>query len=56
MLTAIDVPFESLLIFYVAFIVGGGFANLRTEDRHVELLRRYVNNDAETLAALSQRG
>lgn len=54
-LTAVDVPFDSLLIFYVAFIVGGGFANLRTEDRHVGLLRRYVNNDADTLAALSER-
>ena len=54
-LTAIDVPFDSLLVFYVAFVVGGGFANLRTEDRHVELLRRYVNNDADTLAARSER-
>ena len=55
-LAAIDIPFDSLLIFYVAFLVGSGFGNLRTEDRHVELLRRYVNNDADTLAALSERG
>lgn len=53
-LKAIDVPFDSLMIFYVAFIFGGGFANLRAEDRHAELLRRYVNNDADTLAALSE--
>ncbi len=54
-LNALDVPIDSLLVFYVAFIVGNTFANLRTADRHVELLRRYVNNDAVALAALSER-
>jgi hypothetical protein len=54
-LNTIDVPFDSLLFIYVAFIVGNTFANLRSEDRHVELLRRYVNHDAVTLAALSER-
>ena len=51
----VDIPFDSLLIIYFGFLVGDTFSNLRTESRYVELLRRYVNNDADTLTALSER-
>ncbi len=54
-LEAISVPLDSLLIIYFGFLVGDTFSNLRTESRHVELLRRYVNNDADTITALSER-
>ncbi len=50
-----DIPFDSLMIFYVALHVGNTFSNIRSEDRYVELLRRYVHNDAETIAAISAR-
>ena len=52
-LSAVDVPFDSLLVVYVALLAGDAFSNLRAESRYLELLRRYVNNDAETIAALS---
>ncbi len=54
-LREVDVPLDSLLFFYIAFLAGDTFSNLRPESRHLELLRRYVNNDAETITALSER-
>ena len=52
-LSAVDVPIDSLLVVYVAFLAGDAFSNFRAESRYLELLRRYVDNDAETIAALS---
>lgn len=54
-LQSVDVPLDSLLFFYLVIHVGNTFTNLRIEDRYVELLRRYVNNDADALAALATR-
>jgi hypothetical protein len=54
-LREIVIPFDSLLFIYFGFLVGDTFSNLRTENRYVELLRRYVNNDADTITALSER-
>lgn len=51
----VDIPFDSLLIIYLAIHIGNTFTNLRAEDRYVELLRRYVNNDADTLSNLAER-
>lgn len=54
-LQSVEIPFDSLLVFYLAIQIGNTFGYVRIEDRSVELLRRYVNNDADTLAALSKR-
>ena len=54
-LREIDIQFDSLLIICLAFLVGDTFFNTRAESRYVELLRRYVNNDADAIAALSER-
>ena len=54
-LREVDIPFDSLLIIYLAFLVGDTFSNVRAESRYVELLRRYVNNDADTIITLSER-
>lgn len=54
-LREVDIPFDSLLIVYLAFLAGDAFSNFRAESRYLELLRRYVNNDAETIMALSER-
>ena len=51
----VEVPIDSLLIVYLVFRIGDVFSNVRPESRYVELLRRYVNNDAETITALSER-
>ena len=54
-LDGIDIPFDSLMFVYIAFHIGYTFSGIRPEDRYVELLRRYVNNDAEAVSALSER-
>ncbi len=51
----VEVPVDSLLFIYLIISGSGVFSNVRTEDRYVELLRRYVNNDAETITALAER-
>jgi purine-cytosine permease-like protein len=51
----VEVPIDSLLILYVVFLASDAFSNVRRESRYVDLLRRYVNNDAETIEALSER-
>ena len=51
----VEIPVDSLLFIYLIISGSGAFSNLRTEDRYVELLRRYVNNDAETITALAER-
>ena len=54
-LQAFDIPFDSLLFAYFLIHVGSTFSNVRAEDRYVELLRRYVNDDADALSALAER-
>lgn len=54
-LRELDVPFDSLLMFYLAFHVVGAFSNIHREDRIVELLRRYVNDDSEAIVAMAER-
>jgi hypothetical protein len=54
-LESVDIPVDSLLIIYFGFLVGDTFSNLRSESRYAELLRRYVNNDPDTLLVLSER-
>ena len=51
----VEIPVDSLLFIYLIISGSGAFTNVRTEDRYVELLRRYVNNDAETITALAER-
>ncbi len=55
MLDGFQISFDSLLMFYLVVHVGNTFSDMRSEDRYVELLRRYVNNDADTITALSER-
>ncbi len=54
-LREVEIPVDSLLILYLAILAGDAFSNVRQESRYVELLRRYVNNDANTITAPSQR-
>lgn len=54
-LRVVEIPVDSLLIIYLAILAGEAFSNVRPESRYVELLRRYVNNDADTIEALSKR-
>ncbi|MCP5091072.1 MAG: hypothetical protein GY949_09140 [Gammaproteobacteria bacterium] len=54
-LEAFDIPFDSLMLLYAAFHVGNTFSKISIEDRYVELLRRYVNDDADAISALSDR-
>ena len=51
----VEISLDSLLIVYLAFNVGATFGNVTTDDRNVELLRRYVNNDAQAIADLAER-
>lgn len=54
-LDRVQIDVDSLLVIYLVIIGSGVFSNVRTEDRYVELLSRYVNNDADTIAALAER-
>ncbi len=51
----VEIPIDTLLVIYLVIRWSGVFTNVRTEDRYVELLSRYVNNDADTIAALAER-
>ncbi len=53
-LREVDIPLDSLLFIYLCFLIGDTFSNIRAESRYAELLRRYVNNDADTITALSE--
>ena len=54
-LDRVEIAVDSLLVIYLVIIGSGVFSNVRTEDRYVELLRRYANNDADTITALAER-
>ncbi len=54
-LHVIDIPFDSLMLLVVAYYIGSTFSRIRPEDRYLELLRKYVDNDADAMVALSER-
>lgn len=53
-LESFDVPFDALIIFYFGYLASDAVAHLRSGTRYMELLRRYANNDPDTLLALSE--
>ena len=54
-LSSVEIPIDTFLIFYVALQIGNTYSRFQPEDRYVELLRRYVNSDSEAITSLAER-